>query len=115
MTREEILAMDYDDEVLDKACKDRIVVSHYKYGPVSVNYGQGHVDINESIEKRWKAWQDTHNTEFLVDMINLCRIAFRYPQYKDAYFKGTDSSESPGLVGMSINEIKRFDEDKGDY
>lgn len=39
----------------------------------------------------------------------MTRIEFMCPQHPNAYFKATDSNESPGIVGMSENEIKDFD------
>jgi len=44
----------------------------------------------------------------LADVANFAMIEFMYPQHPNAYFKPTDSNESPGLVGMSENEIKDF-------
>jgi hypothetical protein len=41
-------------------------------------------------------------------------IEFMYPQHPKAHFKATDSHESPGIVGMSMNEIQRFLE-TGEY
>ena len=35
---------------------------------------------------------------------------YMYPQKEGAYFKATDSSDSAGIVGMSINEIEQFEE-----
>lgn len=31
-----------------------------------------------------------------------------YPQHPKAHFKATDSSDSAGIVGMSVNEMERF-------
>jgi len=32
-------------------------------------------------------------------------IEFMYPQHPDAHFRATDSDESPGIVGITINEL----------
>ena len=32
---------------------------------------------------------------------------FMYPQKKDAFFRATDSSESAGISGISVNELNK--------
>jgi len=110
---ERILSTEYSEQ-FDKIRKDRMVMSHYKYGPIKANYEnkQGaFVDMHATIEKRWKAYLETCNTEYLADLANFCMIEFMYPQHPKAHFKSTDTNESPGLVGMSVNELKAFKEE----
>lgn len=44
------------------------------------------------------------NTEYLVDAANGLMIEFKHPQVKGAYFKSTDSDNTPGFSGVSDGE-----------
>lgn len=104
---EKILSTEYSEK-FDKIRKDAMVTSHYKYGFIKENCEKKCVDIIATLEKRLKAYKDTENTEYLADIANFAMIEFMHPQHEQAYYKATDSNESPGIVGMSMNEIKRF-------
>lgn len=106
---EKILQTEFSEQFVN-GMKERMVMSFYKYGPVSVNYGQHLVDFRKSIDLRLQKYDETGNLEYLMDVSNLCMIGFMCPQHPNAHYKPTDSKESPGLVGMSINEIKAFQE-----
>lgn len=106
---EEILKTEYNDE-FDTLRKNRMIVSFYKYGPVSTNYKNSYIKGIESLEKRLQMYKDTGNTEFLCDIANFAMIEFMYPQHPLAHFKTLDDGKSH-IVGMGINEIKNFKED----
>jgi hypothetical protein len=107
---ERVLQTEFSGEFV-KGMQDRMVMSYYKYGPVKVNYEQKLINNMESLEKRLQKYKDTGNTEYLIDVANFAMIEFMYPQHKGAFYKATDSSESPGVVGMSIKEIEAFQEE----
>jgi hypothetical protein len=107
--RDRILSTEYSFK-FDKLRQNRMVVSHYKYGYIKENAEKGCVKYIPTLEKRLQAYKDTGNTEFLADIANFAMIEFMYPQHPGAYFEATDSDKSPGLVGMSTNEIKAFKE-----
>lgn len=104
---EKVLSTECNQEFI-KLMNNRMVVSFYKYGPIKENYGNKLANPLKDLEKRLKLYNETGNTEWLVDAANDLRIEFEYPQHKDAHFKATDSKESPGLSGMSIREIEVF-------
>ena len=106
---EDILKANYSEE-FDKLRKNRVVVSTHKYGPAKLNFGDKLVDGIGCLEKCIKKYKETGNTEYLLDAGNYCMFEFMYPQIEGAYFKATDSKESAGIVGISINEIKNFKE-----
>jgi hypothetical protein len=83
-------------------------MSYYKYGAVKDNYQQRLIKGIESLEKRLDAYKRTGNTEFLADIANFAMIEFMYPQHPKAHFEATDSNKSPGIVGMSINQLKEL-------
>lgn len=60
------------------------------------------------MERCVQKYKDTGNTEFLVDVANFLMLEFMFPQHEKTHFRETDSSESAGIVGMSVNEMERF-------
>lgn len=100
---------EYSDE-FDRLRQNRVAVSFYKYGPAKINFGEKLVDAIGCAEKCVNKYKETGNTEYLCDAANYLMFEYMYPQKKGAYFKATDSSESAGIVGMSINEIEQFKE-----
>lgn len=104
---EKVLSTEYSER-FDKIRKDMMVMSHYKYGFIKENCEKKCVDIIATLEKRLKAYKDSGNTEFLADIANFAMIEYMHPQHPEAHYKATDSNESPGIVGMSMEEIKRF-------
>jgi hypothetical protein len=77
---------------------DRMIVSAHKYGRVTPDVPKQR-DMLATIRLRLQKYQDTHNTEFLMDVANFCVMEGLFPSFDDAHFKPTDSHESPGLVG----------------
>ena len=109
MTREEILKTEYSMP-FDKLRQDMMAMSFYKYGKVADNAKNGTTDFLKSLDKRYEAFKTTHNTEFLADIANICMMIYMYPQYFDCQYKPTDSNESPGIDGMSVQELKDWSE-----
>lgn len=104
---EEILATEYSPE-FDEIRKKMVCTSFYKYGPIKINCVERLTEIIPSLEKRLDAYKKTGNTEFLADIANFCMFEFMYPQHPNGHYKPTDSSESPGIVGMGVNELKNY-------
>jgi hypothetical protein len=105
---ESILKTEYSTE-FDEIRKRRMVVSFYKYGPISTNAGQRLVDEVASLKDRLQLYIDTGNLEYLADVANFAMIEFMYPQHESPKFIAADD-KGPGVVGMSIREIERFKE-----
>lgn len=108
---DKILATEFCLEFVEKM-KRAMTASFYKYGPVKENYPQN-VDAVESLKKRLKQYAETGNTEYLIDVANFAMIEFMYPKHEKAFYQATDSDKSPGLVGLSVGEAKRFQELEG--
>ena len=75
--------------------RDRMAVSFCKYGPVADAYPHK-VNALESLVARIKRYEETGNTEWLMDVANFAMIEFMHPAHKRAHFRATDASESPG-------------------
>lgn len=103
---EEILKQEYSRE-FDRKRQEAIVVSYYKYGPSKENFKKGMVDAIGSLKKNLEKFEETGNTEYLVDIANYAMFRFMYPQGNESY-RSTDSNQSAGVDGITINEIKQF-------
>lgn len=100
---EEILKRDFSEDFVQKM-RNRIAVSHYKYGWVKDTYPKL-ADAVACLGQRLDLYKETGNTEYLIDVANFAMIEFMHPRQDNAHFQGTDSDASPGLVGMSYKQI----------
>ena len=94
----------------DAKRKNAIITSYYKYGPSKENFQKGMVDAIGSLKKNLQKFEETGNTEYLVDVANYAMFRFMYPMEGEGY-KPTDSNQSAGVDGITINELKQFKED----
>lgn len=102
-----ILSSEYS-VTFDDLRKKQMVAGHFKYGSVRENASQKYVDYIATLTKRLQAYKETGNTEFLADIANFAMIEFMYPQHPNAHYEPTDSDKSPGLVGMSAQEMHDY-------
>jgi uncharacterized protein YjgD (DUF1641 family) len=103
-----VLKTEFNEDFIEKM-KNRMVASFYKYGPVAKN--AENTDEIKSLKDRLKLYEETGNTEWLVDVANFAMIEFTYPQHPKAHFRATDSDESPGVHGLTWAEIQKFNEE----
>lgn len=96
---------EYSDR-FDELRQNRVALSYHKYGTAADNFGMKLVNALESMELCVKKYKDTGNTEYLCDAANYLMFEFMYPQQDGAYFKATNSDESAGICGTSINELR---------
>ena len=104
------MSKEYSDE-FDKLRKNRVELSFYKYGPARKNFGTGNVQAIPTMELCVKKYQETGNREYLLDAANYLMFEFMFSQHPKSHFRATDSSESAGIVGMSVNEMERIREE----
>lgn len=100
---EMILKRDFSEDFVQKM-RNRIVVSHYKYGWMRDSYPEL-ADAIASLEERLELFKKTGNLEHLIDVANFAMIEYMYPKHANAHFRATDSNESPGLVGTSYKQM----------
>lgn len=74
---------------------DRMAVSYCKYGRVAEAY-PARVDAIASLRRRLEKYEQTGNTEWLIDVANFAMIEFMHPSHKNAHFAATDAKASPG-------------------
>lgn len=106
---QKILDTEYSKE-FDEKRKNAILVSFHKYGPSKENFQKGMVDAIGSLKLNLEKFEATHNTEYLVDVANYAMFRYMYPMEGEGY-KPTDSDQSAGVDGMTINEMKKFQEE----
>lgn len=110
ITREEILKRDFSETFVNKM-KNSIWMSHYKYGFASDTYPEL-AQAYKCVKQRLELYEQTHNTEYLIDVANFAMFEFLYPAFDDAGYKPADSDQSPGLAGgISYKEL--MDEEWG--
>jgi len=103
------ISKEYSDK-FDQLRKNRVETSCYKYGSASINFGRHYVDALGSMRKCVDKYMETGNTEYLCDAANYIMFEFMFPSHEKAHFKATDSGESAGIVGISINEMNAIKE-----
>lgn len=108
----ELPKTEYSDK-FDELRKNRVAVSMHKYGSAQRNFGQGLVKAIPTMELCVQKYQETGNTEYLLDAANYLMFEYMYPQHPNKHFRATDSGESAGIVGMSVKEIENFDKENG--
>ena len=74
---------------------NRMGMSYYKYGPL-VDAFPDKVNALHSLLDRIRKYEQTGNTEWLVDVANFAMIEFMRPKHPEAHFEATDSNASPG-------------------
>lgn len=98
-SKAEILRTEVDEQFIE-GMRNRMVTSFYKYGPVAKN---AHcVDTLKSLEVRLAKFKATGNTEFLMDVANMCMILHMQREALGYHFEATDSDQSPGVVGTPV-------------
>lgn len=102
------MSQEYSEE-FDRLRRNRIEVGFYKYGPAKENFSTGNVNAIATMQRCLKKYQETGNTEYLLDASNYLMFEYIYPQHPKAHFKSTDSGESAGIVGLSVNEAKMYE------
>ena len=104
------MSKEYSEE-FDKLRKNRVEMSFYKYGSARKNFRTGNVQAIPTMELCVKKYQETGNREYLLDAANYLMFEYMYPQHPNAHFRATNSEESAGIIGMSVNEMERFKND----
>ncbi len=105
---QEIISTEYSIE-FDELRKKMMVMGFYKYGPLKDNIDNQAYDMLDSLKVRLEHFEKTKNVEYLADVANFCMMIFMYPDKFGAHYKPTDSNNSPGISGMSVNDFKNFD------
>lgn len=83
-------------EVFVQGMRNRMLTSRHKYGRVADSRKKG-IDFLENIKARLAKYEETHNTEWLMDAANFCMMEFAYPEFDDAHFRSTSAAEAPKL------------------
>lgn len=98
---------DYSER-FDELRKNRCELGYHKYGRTKKNFLTGNVDALATAQLCIDKYKETKNTEYLCDAANYLMFEFMWPQIPGAFFKGTDSRESAGIVGISEREMEQL-------
>lgn len=72
----------------EKLRKNRMILGWFRYGPIRGNKKK-YANIDSAI-LRLKKYQETGNSEFLVDAANLCMIEFTQENHPNFHFETVD-------------------------
>lgn len=87
---------------------NRMLVSFHKYGPVHLAVRNG-VDCLASCKQRLAKYEETGNTEYLMDAANYAMMEYMYPSHPQAHFDA--ESRSPGRTLRSGRVTAKHSED----
>lgn len=85
---------------------DRMATGYYMYGSIRDSAIKKR-DMLASLRRRLTKYEETGNTEWLMDVANIAMIEFVQPSHPQAHFKPTDSHESPGFKWKDDNKWSR--------
>lgn len=77
---------------------NRMIVSFHKYGPIREAYPE-ELSALGSLAGRMQLYQETGNTEYLIDVANFAMIEFMHPSHPKAHFD--PEGRSPGRIRRS--------------
>lgn len=103
----EILRTEFSNDFVE-GMRKRMAISFHKYGPIANAY-PSKVHAILSLKQRIEMYEQTHNTEYLMDIANFAMIEFMYPRYNDAHFTPTDDSGSPGRTSARTGKVDERD------
>jgi hypothetical protein len=107
---EKILSTEFSPRFVD-LMKKAMVTSYYKYGPLKENIDNIAYDQLANLKKRIEYFEETRNTEYLVDVANYAMMIFMHPAAFNAHYAQQDSDREHGILGMSVKELQDFKED----
>lgn len=76
---------------------DRMFMGYYRYGPIEKTF-PNKVDALGCLQLRLKKYEETGNTEWLIDGANFLMIEFIRPKHPNAHFQPTEDDQSPGGI-----------------
>jgi hypothetical protein len=80
-----------------QAMMNRMSVSYHKYGSFFDMFPERKTGYENCLQ-RLKKYEETGNTEWLIDAANYIMMEFMAPSHIWAHFRATSSEESPGSV-----------------
>lgn len=90
-TRDVDFATQWSPE-FERLMRNRLLVGAYRYGPIA-KYGKPPYDRVPACLKRLRQYQQTGNTELLVDVANLCLLEYVEGRHPLKHWHATDDTE----------------------
>jgi len=76
----------------EQLMRNRLIMGALRYGRMNAS-GKPKYDVIPSMIKRILKYKDTGNTEFLVDVANLCLLEFEEGHHHKKHFSSIDDGE----------------------
>lgn len=100
-----ILETEYSQD-FDNKRKARMIVGFHEYGPIKLNYENGFINAQQSMENCLYLYNKTGNKKYLIDMANFAMIEFMYPKHPHAHEDYGDTPKSATSKKGCIREIE---------
>jgi len=84
-------------EKFENLMRNRLVLGAFRYGKLQ-DQSKPRYDRIGSIESRLKGYIKTGNTEFLVDIANMCMLEFVEGKHPNKHFKAIDDGEHTKII-----------------
>lgn len=110
---EDVLKTQYSEQFIQGMIA-RMEMSYFKYGDLKDAY-PNKIDAISSLQQRLKKYEETGNTEYLIDAANFAMIEFMLPRKEGAFFQSTDSDQSPGRITVFGSETDKPNIEKYQY
>jgi hypothetical protein len=89
------------DGVFLQGMINRLAVGFHRYGPLDPK----RADWVKTLELRLRAYKETGNIDFLIDVANFAMFEWRFPQLEDAH--SDPSAPSPGIIVYETGEHRQ--------
>ena len=82
----------------EQLMRNRLLMGAFRYGPIREG-NKGKYDYIDSIRKRLEKYEQTGNTEYLVDIANCCLLCHEYGEHPNKHFHSIDDGEHVQVKG----------------
>jgi hypothetical protein len=86
---DEVMATTWDTNFLE-LMQNRLYMGRLRYG--SKKTGGARYNYTKSVAEKIRLYEETGNTELLVDIANYCMLEFRFGRHPNRHFSATDDA-----------------------
>ncbi len=80
------------DPAFSHACRQRLVMGLFRYGPINRKTELNYQRINDAM-RRLSLYRETGNVELLMDVANLAMLEFRHGTHPQRHFHPSDDGQ----------------------
>jgi hypothetical protein len=109
----EVLSKQFSEDFVRKM-KARVFMGYHRYGESKRYKEETKYDILKTVEKHLRLYNETGNSERLVDAANYLMIEFMHPQHPNAHFKADEEEDEGKRIGIvkQVETILRVEDEE---